>query len=184
MRIQIETLTSEKVLSGALPGRQALASILANIPSFSEPERIYLDFQGIETATASYLRESIVGFRNYALSSLNNVYPVIANAAPSVLEEIDFLVKHLGDTFWCCNLDLNGTVSDAKLLGTLDPAQYITFQLLIQLGSASARDLAKHEPEIGITAWNNRLASLAAKGLLIESRHGKTKIFAPVLEVS
>jgi hypothetical protein len=37
---------------------------------------------------------------------------------------------------------------------------------------------------VGPTAWNNRLSNLASRGLLIERRGGKTKTFAPVLEIT
>jgi len=37
---------------------------------------------------------------------------------------------------------------------------------------------------VGATAWNNRLSALAAKGLIMEQRRGKTKIFRPVLGAS
>ena len=43
---------------------------------------------------------------------------------------------------------------------------------------------AQSQESLAPTAWNNRLSSLAARGLLIERRSGKTKTFAPVLEVA
>ena len=37
---------------------------------------------------------------------------------------------------------------------------------------------------VGATAWNNRLASLAAKSLVVEILQGRTKKYRPVLEVA
>jgi hypothetical protein len=59
-----------------------------------------------------------------------------------------------------------------------------TIQLIAQHHPISAPELAKLRPDdkIGTTAWNNRLATLSAKGMLKEVRHGKTKLFSPVME--
>ena len=58
--------------------------------------------------------------------------------------------------------------------------------LVEQLRHVSAPSLAAKHPHAGIkaTAWNNRLASLANKGLLIESMEGKTKLFSLVLDAT
>jgi hypothetical protein len=55
-----------------------------------------------------------------------------------------------------------------------------------ELGAVTAPELAARFPEenIGPTAWNNRLSGLAAKGLLVERKLGKTKSFSPLLEIA
>jgi hypothetical protein len=40
------------------------------------------------------------------------------------------------------------------------------------------------DQSIGPTAWNNRLSGLAAKGVLVERKVGKTKSFSPLLEIA
>src|SRR3546814_21175819 len=62
----------------------------------------------------------------------------------------------------------------------------LTIQLIAAHHPISAPDMAKLRPndKIGTTAWNNRLATLSAKGMLKEVRHGKTKLFSPVMERS
>ena len=57
-------------------------------------------------------------------------------------------------------------------------------KLIAQHHRISAPELAKLRPDegIGTTAWNNRLATLTAKGILMEFKSGKTKMFAPVME--
>jgi hypothetical protein len=37
---------------------------------------------------------------------------------------------------------------------------------------------------IQVTGWNNRLTSLAAKGLLMEIKRGRSKVYRTVLEFS
>ncbi len=52
-----------------------------------------------------------------------------------------------------------------------------------EMGTATAPELAARFPNetIGPTAWNNRLSGLAAKGLLVEMRQSKIKVFRPLL---
>ena len=64
-RILISELTPGPVLSGALRGQELLAKLLpeaaAEPPS---PQPLFLDFNGIDSATASFLRESVLTFRD------------------------------------------------------------------------------------------------------------------------
>ena len=70
--------------------------------------------------------------------------------------------------------------------GDLDPAQRSTFEAALALGAITAPALAARiaDQRIGATAWNNRLSALAAKGLLVERRQGKSKSFSPLLEIA
>lgn len=76
-----------------------------------------------------------------------------------------------------------GEVRDPKILGELDEVHRSTFDLVARLGTAPSL-AAQSQESLAPTAWNNRLSNLAARGLLIERRSGKTKTFAPVLEVA
>lgn len=187
MLLSIKTLADdEAILSGAQAGRHLFAKLVANAPAPNEPEPAFLDFSGVSVATASFLRESVVAFRDYARSTLPNLYPVIANANDAVAEELVFFLRHRADALWACDLD-NGRPVNAHLLGELEEVQRATFERVLQLRSASAPALAAEsqgEMGVGATAWNNRLSNLAGRGLLIERRGGKTKTFTPVLETN
>jgi hypothetical protein len=177
----------DRILTGAQPGRQLFSQLVANAPGSNEPEPGFLDFSGIEVATSSFLRESVIAFRDYARSTLPNLYPVVANAAEAVAEELTFFLRHRSDALWACDLNEDGVPRNARLLGELDDVQRATFDLVLELGAASAPSLAAASgvgSGVGPTAWNNRLTNLAARGLLIERRGGKTKTFAPVLETT
>jgi STAS-like domain of unknown function (DUF4325) len=181
-----KVVQNETTLAGAESGRRLFAKLVAAAPEPTEPEPAFLDFSGIRVATSSFLRESVVAFRDYARKTLPNLYPVIANAENAVAEEFAFFLRHREDAFWVCDLDKRGRPTNARLLGQLDEVQRATFDRVLKLGSASAPALAAQsggEAGIGPTAWNNRLANLASRGLLIERRGGKTKTFAPVLEM-
>jgi hypothetical protein len=186
LRFQIENLCNAGIgiLSGAMAGKQLFARLVAEAVAPAEPEPAFLDFVGVRVATASFLRESVIAFRDYARSTLPNLYPVIANAAEPVAEEITFFMRHRNDALWACNLDDGGAVADVQLLGELDEVQRATFDRVVKLGTATAPALAassEQAPVVGATAWNNRLSGLASLGLLMERRGGKTKIFTPVL---
>jgi hypothetical protein len=174
------------VLSGAGAGRALLAKLIAQTEPTARSEVVFLDFSGIEIATSSFLRESVIGFRDYARNSLQNVYPVVANASDSVSEELEFFVRNRGDAVWSCTLNDAGEISSPEVLGELDPVQRATFEAVIKCGAATASELAAREPNsgVGLTAWNNRLSWLSTKGLLVEKRSGKTKSFSPTLETS
>jgi hypothetical protein len=162
-----------------------LSALIAATPSADAPTPLFLDFNGVEVATASFLRESVIAFRDYARQSLPNIYPAVANLSTAVSEELDFFVRVRGDVLWSCDLDLQGKVIATHLIGDLDPAQRATFDAVLELGAISAAELATRFPEAGIgpTAWNNRLAALASKGLLVEQRQGKSKSFTSLLEI-
>lgn len=176
--------TASRVLAGSAAGRKLLASLIDATPIGTAPEKVFLDFTGIEVATVSFLRESIVGYRDFTRSSRQNIYPIVANPEPVVLEELEHLVKARNDVLWCCWLGAKDNVTRQQLVGELDPAQRQTFEKICELGTSTAPQLANYFPniEIGATAWNNRLSGLVAKGLLVEMRSGKTKMFRPVLE--
>ena len=187
MRHRLIDLTGgQTVLSGAIPGRKLLSELIAATRSMEKPAPAFLDFGQVEVATASFLREAVVGFRDYARQSLPNVYPVVANLLPAVAEELEFFVRARGDALWSCEIDTDDRVVSARLIGELDPAQRSTFEAVIELGAITAPELAVRfaSQGIGPTAWNNRLSALATKGLLVERKQGKSKSFSPLLEIA
>lgn len=174
------------VLAGGMAGRKLLTALIATTPPPEEPTTLFLDFNGVEVATSSFLREAIIGFRDYTRLTLSDIYPVAANLAAPVLEELEFFLRARNDVFWVCDLDSNEWVNGARLLGDLDPAQRATFNAVRDLGVATAPELAARfsDQSIGPTAWNNRLSGLAAKGVLVERKVGKTKSFSSLLEIA
>jgi len=187
-RVKVSILPSadgETILTGAHAGRRLFARLIATAQVPTEPEAAYLDFDGVVVATASFLRESVIAFRDYARSSIPNLYPVVANASDLVAEELAFFLKHRKDAVWACHLSSDGKPLEARLLGELDDTHRDTFDLVARIGLATAPGLAaQSQAGVAPTAWNNRLSFLAGRGLLVERRAGKTKTFAPVLEIA
>jgi hypothetical protein len=186
-RISISHTAPGTVLSGALRGQQLLAKLLALLASEpAAPEAVFLDFTGVEAATASFLRESVLAFRDMARGRRSKIYPVVANANEAVQEDLAELVKSRGGVLLACELDEEGQVSNARVVGELDPKQQLTFNLVKRLGETDAAELMREHrtsDSVGPTAWNNRLAALVGLGLIIEDiSSGRTKRYRPLLE--
>lgn len=185
-RIVIGEFSAGPVLSGALRGQQLLVKLLPEVSTEpSEPEPVFLDFTGIETATASFLRESVLAFRDFFRSRRSNIFPVIANANGAVCEDLGELIKSRGGVLVICDLSTDGQVSNPRILGSLDPKQQLTFDLVCKFGKTDAAELmqAQSSENIGSTAWNNRLASLVGLGIIVEDNvTGRTKRYRPLLQ--
>ena len=183
MHIRMKDLVQSDILAGTLTGRKTLGALLERIGSEPEkPELVYLDFKGIEVATASFLRECVLEFRDIVRRRWTGYYPVVANANDSVAEELSFLLAKR-DVLMLCTLDNEGKPDSSRLVGDLEPKQRLTFELVKKLGEADAGELMRSSIEsedVSQTAWNNRLTSLSRRGLLMEMSHGRAKRYRPL----
>ena len=178
MRIRLRDLTAGSVLAGARSGRKMLGKLLERVGKDPvEPELLLLDFDGVDVATASFLRESVVEFRDIVRRRWVNCYPVVANANESIAEELYVLIKASRDVLVVCQVDQENRAHSPHLVGELEPKQRIAFDLVGKLGEAGAPELKAADEPGGVTqtAWNNRLAGLSRLGLLMESSHGRNK---------
>ncbi len=187
MRISIaEVAARGPVLAGAIPGSNLLAKVIPVLAVEIEPQPVFLDFQGIDVATSSYLQQGILGIRDHCRRFFPHLYPVIANASDTVAEELEKLLQHLGDALLVCKLDRRGKVSGVHVLGVLEEKQELTLEAVKSLGVVDATTLmekSKGKDAIGVTGWNNRLSALASKGLLMETKKGRSKVYRLVLEM-
>ncbi len=181
MRIMMRNLVEGEgnVLAGAINGRKVLARLVeftSREPAI--PEIVFLDFCGVQVATASFLRETVLEFRDTVRRRRSNFYPAIANASDLVADELAVLVAPHGDVLMLCSLDDTGKPHHPRLAGDLDPKQRVTFDLVRQRGETDAAELMREYGEsegVKQTAWNNRLASLADLGLVVELSQGRAK---------
>lgn len=178
-------LSKSDVLAGALQGRRAFGELLTHIDREPEsPEPVYLDFTGVAVATASYLRESVMTFRDTVRRHRAGYFPILANVNDAIEEELSVLIQPQRDVLLLCTLNDDGVPSDPHLIGELEPKQRITFDLVKALGETDARELMRQTDgteSVGQTAWNNRLASLSKLGILMELSHGRAKRYRPLL---
>ena len=72
-----------------------------------------------------------------------------------------------------------------ELIGTLDPKQQMTFELVLKFGEVDANYLMEKFGELektkSTTAWNNRLSNLASRGIIREYTKGRSKFYRPLI---
>jgi hypothetical protein len=182
MTFEYGRFAAEGVLATSQLGRKVFAALINEVTSPSGPTVLYLDFKGVQIATTSFLREAVVAFRNHARQHIPHLYPVAANLSPEIKEELAAFLRDCGDAMPVSDFLGTGT---AEVIGQLDGKQLATLRAALNTSETDASALAERfagAENIGTTAWNNRLAALAAKGLLIETSAGRAKRYRPVLE--
>ncbi|MGG5812227.1 hypothetical protein [Falsiroseomonas sp. CW058] len=187
MRFDMNEMGGGEVLAGAVNGRHTLGRMLAAAAAEpDQPAPVFLDFAGVEVATASFLRESVLAFRDAVRGRRSRLYPVIANPNDAVRDDLAELVGPRGDVLMACVLDPAGSVTQAAPIGELDPKQRLTFDLVRKHGETDAaalmRAYGEEEGTKHATAWNNRLSALAALGLVVEVSQGRAKRYRPLFE--
>lgn len=185
MIYQMLSPDQEPVLAGALNGKVAFARMIQDIegnPLLATP--LFLDFQDVQVATASFLRESLFALKSYLRARNSTYYAVAANVNESVYDELLMVAHAKNDAIISCRLNEDSQVSDIGLVGQLDPKQQLTFDLVNRLRETDASTLKERYGDAEkTTAWNNRLAGLAARGLIREFSNGRAKYYRPVVEV-
>lgn len=180
MRIQIKSLMgNQEVLGGTAEGRRLMGILLLEVHEPSEPSPLFLDFEGVEVATASFLREGPMAFRQHLRSAGSKLYPVVANANDKVLDDLQLLLNDRGDAIFACTLSRRDAIRNVRLVGRLDEKQATTLDLVGRLREVDTATLIKHadDKSVKATAWNNRLAALVQKGLVMERARGRAKVF-------
>jgi hypothetical protein len=170
---------NQDVLAGSAEGGALLSRLLRTVTEPSVPEALFLDFAGIAVATTSFLRDGPLAYRQLVRSRGSSLYPVIANANDKIIEELRLFLGSQNDAMFCCALSKAGSVSRVRMIGTLDQKQFVTLELVRRLKEVDAGALLEggYDPSVKATAWNNRLAALVEKGLVIESARGRAKYF-------
>jgi hypothetical protein len=185
MRVLVRELMGDTVCAGAQAGHVVLVKLLSHVtrePALPEP--VFLDFEGVEVATASFLRESVLSFRDLVRKRRSFYYPVVANTNEKTREELLILLDLKGDALLSCDLDKDERDANVQLLGRLEGKQQLAFELVEERGETDATQLQIEFGEsegVKQTAWNNRLAALAASGLIVETSQGRAKKYRPLL---
>jgi hypothetical protein len=186
MRIEIAKLAGRlSPLAGAALGRNVFGKLAAKCALPEQPTICILDFSGVELATASFLRESVVAFRDYTRNAKSKLYPVIANASDDTIDDLYALLADRTDAMVACSLDGGGRLVSWRIIGRLDQKQRETLDLVQEIEEsgkvADTALLSELRPDEGVqTLWNNRLAALVSKGLLLEFVDGRAKRFRTV----
>jgi len=176
-------MDNSAILAGVPRGEEAFTRLVRTVTAAKGPTRVFLSFSNVDVATASFLRESALNFRTFCRGIRKDLYPVVANANRDITDELAAFLDLKGDAIVSCGLNDDGSTFDVRLLGRLEEKQKVALRAVIDAGEADARTLAKKYQDAEPTAWNNRLASLVAKGILVELRTGRAKSYKPVLEM-
>ncbi|WP_222343477.1 hypothetical protein [Rhizobium leguminosarum] len=186
MRISLMQVSDSAVLAGAVNGKVAFAEMIKNIPeTVAVPQPLFLDFGSINVATASYLRESVFALKTYLRTKSSSYYPVVANANADVWDELSVIANAKNDVIVTCELTDDDVTTNVELVGNLDPKQQMTFELVLKFDEVDANSLMEQfgesEKTKSTTAWNNRLARLASRGIIREYTKGRSKYYRPLL---
>jgi hypothetical protein len=187
VKLPVSKPDEDPILAGRLTGKRTFLRLLEEMPPIHEPTIVILDFRNVDLATSSFLSEAVLPIRDHLILRQPPGYVVVANLVENVAEELDELLRRSGDAILSCAASQQGKLTKAHLIGKLEPKLLETFNMISNKGEASAVELhskSKGSNGIGPTAWNNRLAALASKSLLVEIPHGRTKKYRPVVEIA
>src|SRR5689334_6692638 len=117
MQLVLSDLAHDEVLAGAAKGAAVLSLLIAQVHKLVTPTVVALDFHGVTVATGSFLRECVLGFRDYCRRSQPNLYPIVANPNDVVLEELRGLLRDRRQALVCCRLERNGQIKAPRVEG-------------------------------------------------------------------
>jgi hypothetical protein len=181
--VELSRLSKSKILAGSSSGRRT-CNLLFDLAKSSTRGLFVIDCLGIDVATSSFLREGIVEFRRLVRREIPETYPVLSRLADDVEEELVSVLNQMGEAFWVFDMTKD-VIKAHKLIGRIDQKLKETLDLIESGQGYDAATLWKatsSTESVGVTAWNNRLATLSKQGLVFESRIGKQKYFHPLYE--
>jgi hypothetical protein len=177
--LPLRDLTAEfPSLTGVARARQLLAKLVAWTADESPKGTLFLDFTGITVASASFLRDSVLAFRDYVRAYQSDVFPVLANIADTVREEFDTLLKARNEAMPACRFDDAGKPVDATIIGALEASLSQTLDVIRERGQVALSDLPT---DIKSTTWSNRLASLIRQGFIVPIPEPNKRVYRFVL---
>ena len=168
-------------LTGVSRARQLLANLITWTAEESPKGTLILDFCDVGEASASFLRESILAFRDYARAYQPELFPVLANITDSVREEFNTLLKDRGEAMPGCRLDASGMPVEPEILGVLEPGLSQTLEVIREHGQMALADLRALSAETKSTTWSNRIASLIRQGFVVPSPKPNKRVYRFVL---
>ena len=166
-------------LTGVSRGRYLLAKLIAWTAEQAPTGRLILDFADVGNASASFLREAILAFRDYVRAYQPEVFPVLANLTDEVREEFHMLLKARGEAMPGCRLNTCGEPVAAEVLGFLEPGVSQTLAIIRARRQLALGDMPS---EIKPTTWSNRIASLIRQGFVVPIPEPKKRVYRFVLD--
>lgn len=168
------------VLAGVARGRLMLADLIRWTAKHNPRGTFVLDFAGVEVGSTSFLRESVLAFRDYARAYQPELYPVVANLEDAVREEFNLLLEQRREAMLGCRVNALGVITDPEILGELEAGLEATLDVVRKSGAVTPAEILRGANMKG-PALSNRLATLVRLGLLEAISEGKRRAYRFVL---
>lgn len=182
--IEIADLYGQSTLAGAGNGQSFFTKLVDATKEVPTGSLVALDLRKVELVSASFFRAGFRAYRDFLRSS-PMLYLVFSNSNAATLEEVRFFAESTGDAYVFGKLNRRSEITSPFVVGKLDDKQAKTLASLLKLKEADAGQLFEAFPEPTVAssaAWSNRLAALAAKGLVVERLEGRLKKCRPLFE--
>ncbi len=186
LRIQLAQLPpAGSVLAGATLGDNHAAEITRLATTQGKPAlSVVLDFAGVESITASYLKAVFKVFVADWNSPVQ-LYPLVANVGSADLRyELESYLSGKDRALQEVSL-VGDNVIPVTMVGRLESSAADAYQQLNAVGPTSAAGLHERNPEKASnqTAWNNRLTKLFELRLAHRERVGRNWIYHSALKI-
>lgn len=168
-------------LAGAASGASWNRSVRPLIDS-AAPGLHAIDFTGVRVATVSWLREGVLGLTKYIRAVREDITILAANVPDLVREELAVALEATSGVMIAAEVTPELEIITPCVLGRLDPALGETLRVVQHEREFDASFVSREIPELALSAANNRLAAIEAKGILRSERRGRARIYRPVLE--
>lgn len=179
--IPVSEIARSTDLAGATDGTAWFQSARQRVDA-AQPGLYALDFAGIRIATVSWLREGALALCKYAAAMRPEIRFVATNLSQLVREELEVALDATGSVLIAADLEPSFQPRQPILLGQLDPALRDTLRAVESRSEFDATFVSRAIPGVGVSAANNRLAALEAKGILTSERRGRSRLYRPLLE--
>jgi hypothetical protein len=177
-------------LNGSVTGEAHAEQVAKLLGEAAAPtaEILVLDFQGVESASSSYLKRllnPLLAPSEGGDDCSRQLSPVVVNVESADLKEDleDYLNGH-HRALICAKMS-GERLRFGNLLGQLDGAAEETFDELRQLKQATAAQLYERHGNrtTNQTAWNNRLAQLVELRIARRKKDGRFWIYQPTIAI-
>lgn len=134
---------------------------------------VILDFAGAEVVTTSFFMGG-----PWALWQREQLeqYPLVANLPDDAIDDIDIVTRMTGIPVWT-GLATGDRFHEPTLIGGLEEADGLVISRIFEKGSTSAADMVDSGGRIGVTGWNNRLAGLWQRKVLMRLKSGRLFVY-------
>lgn len=179
--IPVSALSPSASLAGAADGAVWFQEARPRVDAANHG-LLVIDFTGIQLATVSWLREGALALCKYAAAIRPEVRLAAAGLSPLVREELEVALEATGTMLIAADLGSKSQLIHPLILGRADPALCDTLQAVEGQAEFDATFVCRALPGVGLSAANNRLAALEAKGILTSERRGRSRVYRPLLE--